>query len=280
MIRAHSKEQGKFKRSIWPMDTLSPEQVVAVRQLQQVCRELATPMVIIGAMAYRFWVRDFYRHTLDVDVAVAVDLDNLPELTAGLEAKGWKRYPLREHRWITPEGARLDLIPAGPELRRQKVLEWPGSGMRMSLVGFDHAFVDAVEYRLSSDLTASVVSLPTLALLKIVAYLENPYEREKDLADFAALLSRFEPDDEKRFAADVLDAGMDYDAVPAYLIGKDLAALCSGEETTLVAKLLGQLQDHASRSFQIFSRVIGNFEERTTAIVAAVTKGFQPGLDR
>ena len=40
------------------MNPLSPEQIPAVRQLQTICERLKTQVVIIGAMAYRVWVRD------------------------------------------------------------------------------------------------------------------------------------------------------------------------------------------------------------------------------
>ena len=48
-------------------------------------------VVIIGAVAYRIWIDDPYRHTEDVDVAVAIDLDDLPRLAMLLRGEGWKQ---------------------------------------------------------------------------------------------------------------------------------------------------------------------------------------------
>jgi predicted nucleotidyltransferase len=262
------------------MSTLSPEQIAAVRQLRLICDNLRTDMAIIGAMAYRIWVQDTYRQTQDVDTAVAIDLDDLPRLTMRLGAEGWERDPRVEHRWNTPQGARIDLIPAGPALRRQRYLDWPSSGMRMSLVGFEHVFKDAVNCPIAPDLTLKVIPLPVLALLKIVAYLDNPHARERDIQDLAALLMRYEPDDSQRFGEDVLAAGLEYDAVPAYLIGKEVGMLCSPDERVLVSRFLNQLGDPDGRPFHTFSRAVaGDFdatrETKARSIVDAFNLGFQ-----
>jgi hypothetical protein len=39
---------------------------------------------VIGAVAYRVWMRDQYRTTEDVDAAVALDLEELSKLTREL----------------------------------------------------------------------------------------------------------------------------------------------------------------------------------------------------
>ena len=56
------------------MIELLPEQVEALRQLQRACQEAGVKAVIIGTIAYRVWIDDD-RRTQDVDVALAVDID-------------------------------------------------------------------------------------------------------------------------------------------------------------------------------------------------------------
>src|SRR5262249_48497365 len=162
---------------------------------------------------YKIWKRDFYRPTYDVDTAVAVDFDDFPGLVDRLVAEGWKQEPKREHRWHTPEGARIDLPPAGPALRRQGHLEWPISRVKMSLVGFEHVFKDAVQVEVADDLIVKVIPVVVLALLKIVAYMDNPYERARDVQDLAVMLTRHEPRDDLRFSEEILNIGLDYEAV-------------------------------------------------------------------
>jgi predicted nucleotidyltransferase len=214
------------------MHALSPEQVAAARQLKAICDELGVDLVLIGAMACRTWIDDPGRHTLDIDVAVAIDLDEFGHLTQVLSSAGWKQEGKMEHRWTTLEGVRIDLLPAGPKLRKWSILEWPISGIRMSLTGFEHVFRDSVPTSVAPHFNLKVIPLHVLALLKIAAYSENPERRQKDLADFAAILLRYDPEDSRRFAPDIFETGLDYDLVGAYLIGRDLTPICSAEENS------------------------------------------------
>jgi predicted nucleotidyltransferase len=187
-------------------------------------------VVVIGAIAYRLWVDDQYRTTEDVDLVVALDLVDLPRLTDPLVAADWRRDPRREHRWISPSRARIDLLPAGARARRDRYVDWPLAETRMSLVGFDHVFQDAVERELAPGLVGKVVPLVVLTLLKIVSYLDQPGVRQKDLDDLTAVLEVYEDDGERRFSDEVLDAGIDYNEAGAYLLGRDLARLCTEQD--------------------------------------------------
>jgi predicted nucleotidyltransferase len=238
------------------LNPFTPEQVEAAKQLKTICDTLQAEVVVIGAMAYLSWIEDHHRHTLDIDVAVTVDLDDYQRLVALLRTSGWEQEPKREHRWETPEGVRIDIIPAGPALRASNVLEWPMSGMRMSLVGFEHVFKDSVSHSFGSGLSLKVIPLPVIALLKIASYEDDPHKRQKDVQDFAALLRRFDPDDTRRFGDDVIAAGLEYDVTGAFLIGKDLAPLCSAGERQLLVNFIAQLRDTESRPSQLFRRAI------------------------
>jgi predicted nucleotidyltransferase len=209
------------------MTMLLPDQADAFRQIQDICGRLTVDVVVIGAIAYRLWVDDQYRMTEDVDLVVALDLVDLPRLTDPLIAGGWRRDPRREHRWISPSRARIDLLPAGARARRDRYLDWPLAETRMSLVGFDHVFQDAVERELAPGLVGKVVPLVVLTLLKIVSYLDQPAVREKDLDDLAVMVEVYEEDGERRFSDEVLEAGVDYSEAGAYLLGRDLARLCT-----------------------------------------------------
>ncbi len=227
------------------MTTLLAEQADAVRQIHDICGRLAVDVVVIGAVAYRLWVDDQYRTTEDVDLVVGLDLVDLVRLTEPLIAAGWRQDPRREHRWISPRHARIDLLPAGAEARRDRYLDWPLAETRMSLVGFDHVFKDAVERELAPGLVARVVPLVLLTLLKIVSYLDQPAVRQKDLDDVAAIVDVYGEDGERRFSDDVLDAGVEYSEAGAYLLGRDLARLCTErDERDAVDRFLHSTSQH------------------------------------
>lgn len=212
------------------MKVLLPEQVDALRELQQICQEIGVDLILIGAIACRVWLVDEDRQTEDIDAAVALDLEAFPRLTERLTARGWRQDPRWEQRWHAPQKARVDLLPIGPKARREKRILWPRADMQMSVVGYDHIFQDAVERELAPALEIRVAPLVVLALTKIVSYLDDPHRRQKDLQDLIVLMHKYEEVGDRRFSDEVLDAHVEYEEAGAYLLGRDLRALCSTED--------------------------------------------------
>ncbi|MGE0706267.1 MAG: nucleotidyl transferase AbiEii/AbiGii toxin family protein, partial [Vicinamibacterales bacterium] len=72
------------------MTTLSQSQQEDLRALLRICGTFNAEVVLIGATAYRLWMDDAERHTLDIDLALALDLDAFAELEAELIREGWQ----------------------------------------------------------------------------------------------------------------------------------------------------------------------------------------------
>jgi predicted nucleotidyltransferase len=261
------------------MIVLLAEQVEAVRVLRDVCHELGVDMVVIGAIVYRAWIDDDTRATEDVDVAVALDRDELPLLTEKLVTRGWQQDRHREHRWFTPSDARVDLLPIGKNARQEKQLTWPLGGTTMNLVGFDHVFANAVDRELAPDLAVRILPLPVWALLKIVSYLDHPALRLKDFHDLGRLMRRYKEDSDRRFSDEVLNTGIDYEQAGAYLLGRDLARLCTElDEVAVVDRFLGQVFDSDRRMLleqeDLFPQSTDHGELRLARDLAALARGF------
>ena len=223
------------------MNVLTPEQIEDLRDLKAVCGAHHTAAVIIGAVAYRLFINDVDRLTRDIDLAVALNLEEFAAFTERLTKLGWRQSERREHRWQCVRGTLLHLLPAGPSLRAQKRITWPSSQFSMSLVGFDHVFQDAVERELSPGFAFLVVPPPVLALLKIVAYDDDRCGRAKDLADLRGLWRRYEQQSDRLFSDDVFKAELpDIELAGAFLLGLDLRVLCTREEVALVRSFLNQ----------------------------------------
>jgi predicted nucleotidyltransferase len=260
------------------MIELLPEQVEALRQLQRACQEAGVKAVIIGAIAYRVWINDD-RRTQDVDVALAVDIDQFGSLTDSLQAAGWASDPKREERWVTKTGARMDLLPIGEQARRTGYVTWPKAEMRMSVVGFEHVFAEAVEKELAPETVMKVAPLHVLALLKTVAYMDDPHGRSKDLEDLGRLMEQYELEGERRFGEDVFEAGADFESAGAFLLGSDVGRLCIGSEAKIVGDLIMVLQDDSQPVPRLLAR--GRIEEsvieETQKRIEAFAAGFVVG---
>lgn len=127
----------------------TPEQLSDLAQLRTIAERFAADVTIIGATALQCFI-DLPRFTNDIDLVVALDLENFTEFVEALRAKGWNQQERNEHRWRGLGGSIVDIIPAGPGLRAAKKIIWPGSQFAMSLVGFEHVFTRAVEIDLGA----------------------------------------------------------------------------------------------------------------------------------
>jgi len=212
--------------------SLVESQLAALREIEQLWPEANA--VVIGATALGFYFDMSWRHTADVDFAVALTVDALPALAS---RPGWSRHPKREYEFTAPGGAKVDLIPAGLHLLQAGQLQWR-NGDVMSLVGMDLAFKYAVQY----DGGVSVAPPPVVALLKMVAFGDRPTERERDLVDVAHLLDAYvDETDERRW--DETPDGIEFDLAPAYLLGLDIARVLSHEDhRRVVSRFLGQIE--------------------------------------
>jgi predicted nucleotidyltransferase len=217
------------------------------------------------------------RHTGDIDFAVALDLNEFAELERRLQADGWIRFANREHRWRSAQGTIMDLLPAGPNLRQAKQVTWPVSQFTLSLVGFEHVFSSAQPVEFSPDLTLKVISSRALMLLKIVAFMDDPQRRVKDLDDIRRLLTQYEADSERLFSDVVIDAGLaDFGLATAFLLGIDLKGLSTPEEAEIVNAFLAAM-DENNPAWMSFVRARGvgdHVEEDARAQLGAFRQGF------
>jgi predicted nucleotidyltransferase len=258
---------------------LLPEQTRALRELRDCCQAIGTDMVVIGAMALRVWLPDMQRATEDIDAAVTLDLDQLPQLTEQLTAAGWRQDPRSEHRWYSRENARFDLLPIGEQARREKHLFWPRAETLMQAIGYDYVFRDAVEHEFAPDLEVRVAPLVVMALLKIAAYLDDPHARRKDLQDLVTLLRGYEEAGDRRFSDDVLNAGVEYDEAGAYLLGRDLKSLvATGAEADVIERFIQRVCDADFQAPVALFPFIAVAEDGTSPLArefAAFARGFQ-----
>lgn len=255
-------------------------QLADLIQLQDISNELKTQLVIIGAMAYRFHFPQIERYTADIDLTVALDLEDFAKLEARLIKCGWEQDKKREHRWRSPRGTPIDLLPAGPKLREAKKLIWPQSQFAMSLVGFDHVFAKAETVKVNDSLTVNVAPAAVIALLKIVAFLDRPYERQRDLDDLRGILSLYEEGSDRLFSDQVQAAKLsDFSLTNAFLLGIDLHALCTGEEAAVVETFFASVSNEADALWMLFVRagrqLADRDEEASRLQLATFAQGFQ-----
>ena len=249
---------------------LSPEQSQDIVELQAIAREFDAALVIIGAIALACFLDHIGRGTNDIDLVIALDLEVFHEFTSRLISRGWTREPKLEHRWRSPRASRIDLLPAGPSLRVAKRIVWPESEFEMNLVGFDHVFAYAVSVEFAKDTMFLVAPPSVVALLKIVAHLDDPHRRAKDLLDLKILLGCYQTNTDRIFCDEVFDAELeDIEYASAFLLGLDIGKFATQEDLAVVRAFtkryrtaeLDHLDPADDRAELQFQRQIRAFEQ-------------------
>ncbi|MGB8078279.1 MAG: nucleotidyl transferase AbiEii/AbiGii toxin family protein, partial [Gallionella sp.] len=166
--------------------------------VQQAAGEL--PYFIAGATArdlilqYGYGI-DTARRTYDVDFAFMVETWFAFEaLRSKLLAIGkFTAAAGNAHRLQFDGGMAVDLVPFGANERSDRTIAWaPDGAVVMSVFGFREALASTILVVLPGGVTAPVVSLPALALLKITAWMERRYDQPgKDAYDLLLILQNY-----------------------------------------------------------------------------------------
>jgi predicted nucleotidyltransferase len=138
----------------------------------------------------------------------------------------------------------IDLIPFGAVERVDGTIAWPPSGDEvMEVLGYSEAHAAAIPIALPHSQTVQAVSLPILAVLKVLAWKNRHRTTQgKDAVDLALIMRRYlEAGNLDRLYADfayVINENFDFESTSAWLLGRDARA---------------QLIDHSAR----LDRMIG-----------------------
>jgi predicted nucleotidyltransferase len=246
-------------RSDRPIDSLLLD---ILRRADAATRELGIDYFVSGALARDLILQHVFgkntgRATRDVDLGICIDnWGRLEALRAHLFQSGsFVSQTGITHRLIyrPPEstfGIPLDLLPFGGVERSNGTIAWPpGMEIVLNVAGFTEARTSALMVQIATDLVVPVASLPSLAVLKLIAWLDRHKETSKDATDFfliarhyadAGNLDRlYETESPLLQAAD-----FDPELAGAMLLGKDVAAICS---TSIAKTVTGILTDGLRR---------------------------------
>ncbi len=182
-------------------------------------------MILIGATALRLQ-RDLPRFTKDLDLVLALELEDYPGELA--QSEDWRQHPFKQHEWHFKERVQVDLLPAGGALIAQGHIQWPND-FRMSLRGFDALTAGPLPLA-DAGLSIEMATVPLVALLKMVSWMDRPAERTRDVSDIAWLLTSYldEGNDEHfNRLIEAVGQGVVYEIAGAYCLGVDVST-CLG----------------------------------------------------
>ena len=227
------------------------------------------------------------RATTDVDLAFAVadwdDFFSLREALLGSGAFGAEQPVV--HRLIHQSGVPVDLIPFGGVEGRDSTIVWPNDEHEMSVLGYREAIETAVDVMLPGSVRVSTVSIPMLAVLKLIAWSQrHVLAPAKDAGDFFLIISNyFDVENSDRLydeASHLLEAeDFDYDVAGAWLAGQDaglLVARCENPKQVLhfVESVLTTETDPDGR-LRLVAEVGPGEPDRNLQLLTAFLTGFK-----
>ena len=262
---------------------ISPVTLVIVKALHDIAATHQASYFIIGAtardilMTHVFGI-DAGRATRDVDFAIALeDWPQFEAIKAALVHRGdFSPQPTAPHRlyYRLSEHGRaypIDLIPFGKIADARNAIAWPPDmAVVMNVTGYTEALQHALAVDTGDGLTINVISIPALAVLKLLAWNDRGLEDNKDAQDLLFLLRNYHSaGNAGRLFDDALplmeSCGFDIELAGAALLGHDTRLMV--EKPTLGA-MLDVLNDpgkrdrmtvHMSRSLKIDAAIAASF---------------------
>ena len=247
---------------------------------------LNIPMMLTGAFArdlHVFYAHgiDTIRQTEDIDIALAVeDWEAFLSLKQHLIRTGrFHEVPRKRQRLRHRSDLPVDLVPFGGLETATRQIDWPPDGeFRMNVFGFREAASASQPVRLPGPVDTQMVSLPALALLKIVAWQERHYDQPgKDASDLALIAKNYLAlGNEARLWEEFLDwtedDNFDVDRAGARMLGVDIAALLDEAGKERIAEIVSE-QAHIDSPGVLPQEMLPYDSERARVLLERTLEG-------
>ena len=217
---------------------------------------------LIGAQARDQWYAKanlVARQTNDVDFAVYVDV--------AADYQKVREY-LKDHFYYTetkqnqfvllaPSGLQIDILPFG-DLEIDDALNFKGEGLTSIKVnGFKEIYENGTE-EFITDMghTFKVASLPSIVLLKLIAFDDRPEKRVKDAIDIDIIIKHYfglqednvyENHNDLFLNEDLVNAGTELSEISAFVIGREIKKIIK-ENQILLDRVKNILKAHIQQA--------------------------------
>jgi predicted nucleotidyltransferase len=249
--------------------------------------------LLVGAMArdlllYHAHNIPVNRATEDIDLAFGLaDWEDFAALRAALIASThFEAHRSLVHKFFHRRNRQIDLVPFGGLELPGGSIAWPPTGDEvMTVVGFREALASATDVILPEGQRVFVVSLPMLAVLKVIAWSDRHLTSpRKDAADLLLILKRYlDAGNQQRLYEEaphlLEDSNFDYERAGAWLAGHD-AAKAIGKDGAgqtrahhMITTILTSESD-PDGSLRLIGEVGGREAENVRLLLAAFLSGF------
>jgi predicted nucleotidyltransferase len=222
-------------------------------EIEKIYKTLSIDFFVVGATA-RDIILEYgcgiptIRATEDIDLGIQVsNWEEFSRFKEGLVKGGNFTSTKNIQRLKHKNGIPVDIIPFGEVANQKELFTWPPEHeIEMNVLGFDEAYRHSLIVRLKTDpqLELRFVSLPGLAILKIIAWKDKYPLRKSDAKDLLLLIRNYlAAENENRLyneESDIMEDDFDYERTSARLLGRDMAGICNPNTLEAVLEILNQ----------------------------------------
>jgi predicted nucleotidyltransferase len=241
----------------------------------------------VGALARNTWYIENdlpARGTKDVDFGVYIPNEAVYSQLKNklIEDYNYVASSTNAFCLLSPHEIPIDLLPFGEIENNGKVLV-DGKGLTtIRLDGFKEVHLNGLkQVNIEGDLF-NVCTIPSVVLLKLIAFDDRPEQRAKDPLDISSIFKVY-PDLESDFIWEaysfLYEGKLSHDAVAVKVIGFEVRKLIEGN-IALLDRVNGILDDAVSGRSKLATHMIEDGRKETVAIMIERLMLFQQGLNK
>ncbi len=266
-----------------------------INDIQKAADELDFDFFGVGALARNVWYvsnNERPRGTKDIDFAVYVPNADIYNQIKNKLINDFDYAEVSNNSFclISPYGIPLDLLPFG-EIENGGEVEMEGTGLvSISLLGFSETYTKGLIIQEIEGDKIKVCSIPSVVLLKLIAYDDRPENRPNDPIDIDSIISHY-PDiefetiwtDEYVFLYENEENAIPTGDVGVAVLGYEISKIISGN-SDLTDRILNILNKAINLDSNLAQRMIQDTEHETiktkTDILTTLKRGIEDGLTK
>jgi predicted nucleotidyltransferase len=263
-----------------------------IEDLREASSNLDIEFFAVGALARNVWYmenKEDARGTKDVDFGVYVPNHQIYQsLKDMLIANfGYNEISTNAFCLISPyEKLPVDLLPFG-EIENQGKVITEGSGLvSINLDGFSEVYEHGLLSKLIEGVKLSICSIPSVVLLKLIAYDDRPDNRPKDPLDINSIFIYYPDIESEKLWGEynfLYDDEKTHDEVGISVLGYEISKIIFSNDT-LIERVISILDKAINSESQLAEKMIQNPVEETVKskqdMLVFLRNGIVSGLEK
>jgi len=262
-----------------------------INDLQKASAQLGVDFFGVGALARNVWYvsnDEHARDTKDVDFGVYVPNTEIYNQLKNILIKdfSYKDVPTNAFCLTSPYGIDLDLLPFG-EIEQEGKVIIEGTGLvSINLDGFMETYTKGlVETEIESS-HIKVCSIPSVVLLKLIAYDDRPEHRPNDPIDINSIMEYYPQIETELIWGEynfLYDDEVSHEEVGIKVLGYELSKIIFNNRK-LIGRIFNIIEKAIKLESELAKKMIQDSEVETveskTKNLSVLREGIQEGIDK